>query len=251
MKPMTTTFSALALLASAFSAQAETVQVAVAANFTAPMKLIAEAFAKDTGHTANASFGSSGKFYAQIKNGAPFEVFLSADAETPAKLEAEGLTQAGTGFTYAIGTLVLWSADPGFIQDGAKVLARNAFRKLAIANPKTAPYGAAAVAVMKALSVDQMIEPKLVQGENIAQTYQFVSTGNAELGFVALSQVVKDGRISEGSAWVVPSEMHDPILQDAVILKNGEGNVAAAAFMDYLKGDKAQDIIRAFGYQIQ
>ncbi|MBK1718698.1 molybdate ABC transporter substrate-binding protein [Thiocystis violacea] len=240
----------LALAVVSASARAETVQVAVAANFTAPMKLIAEAFAKDSGHTANASFGSSGKFYAQIKNGAPFEVLLSADAETPAKLEAEGLTQSGTGFTYAIGTLVLWSADPALIEDGAKVLGRNKFRKLAIANPKTAPYGAAAMAVLKGLAVDQMMMPKLVQGENIAQTYQFVSTGNAELGFVALSQVTKDGKIGEGSAWVVPAGMHDPIRQDAVILKNGEGKAAAAAFMEYLKGDKAKDIIRSFGYQI-
>lgn len=250
MKTLHRTFAAIMLASASASVLADEVKVAVAANFTAPMKLIAEAFAKDTGHTATAAFGSSGKFYAQIQNGAPFEVFISADEATPAKLEAEGLTKAGSGFTYAIGTLVLWSADPDLIKDGPKVLGRNQFRKLAIANPKTAPYGAAAVAVMKALAVDQMLAPKLVQGENIAQTYQFVSTGNAELGFVALSQVFKDGKISAGSAWIVPAEMHDPIRQDAVILKNGENNAAATAFMDYLKGDKAQDIIRSFGYQI-
>lgn len=250
MKTLTTTFSAFALVAATFAAQAETVQVAVAANFTAPMKLIAESFKQDTGHTAEAAFGATGKFYAQIQNGAPFQILLSADEETPAKLEKEGMTQTGTRFTYAIGTLVLWSADPALIEDGAKVLGRNQFRKLAIANPKTAPYGAAAVEVMKALQVDQMLEPKLVQGENIAQTYQFVSTGNAELGFVALSQVFKDGQITEGSAWVVPAEMHKPIRQDAVILKNGEGNAAASAFMDYLKSDKVKAIIRSFGYEI-
>jgi molybdate transport system substrate-binding protein len=250
MKIMTKTLSALALLAGAFAAHAETVQVAVAANFTAPMKIIAEAFKQDTGHTAEAAYGATGKFYAQITNGAPFQMLLSADDTTPAKLEAEGMTLPGTRFTYAIGTLTLWSADPAFIQDGARVLGRNQFRKLAIANPKTAPYGAAAMEVMKALTVDQMLAPKLVQGENIAQTYQFVSTGNAELGFVALSQVFKDGKITGGSAWVVPAEMHEPIRQDAVILKNGEGNAAASAFMDYLKSDKVKAIIRSFGYEI-
>jgi molybdate transport system substrate-binding protein len=214
------------------------------------MKLIAESFKQDTGHTAEAAFGATGKFYAQIQNGAPFQILLSADEETPAKLEKEGMAQTGTRFTYATGTLVLWSADPALIKDGAKVLGRNKFRKLAIANPKTAPYGTAAVEVMKALQVDQMLAPKLVQGENIAQTYQFVSTGNAELGFVALSQVFKDGKITEGSAWVVPAEMHEPIRQDAVILKTGEGNAAANAFMDYLKSDKVKAIIRSFGYEI-
>ncbi len=250
MKLMQSGLAALMLVSASTAALADEVKVAVAANFTAPMKLIAEAFNQDTGHTAEAAFGATGKFYAQIKNGAPFEVLLSADDATPAKLEAEGMTRTGTRFTYAIGTLVLWSANPDLIKDGAKVLGRNQFRKLAIANPKTAPYGAAAVAVMKALAVDQMLEPKLVQGENIAQTYQFVSTGNAELGFVALSQAFKDGRIGEGSAWIVPADMHDPIRQDAVILKNGENNAAATAFMDYLKGDKAKQIIRSFGYAI-
>lgn len=250
MKTMPKTLTALALLAGACAAQAETVQVAVAANFTAPMKVIAEAFAQDTGHKAEAAYGSTGKFYAQITNGAPFQVFLAADDTTPAKLEDEGMTLPGTRFTYATGTLVLWSADPALIKDGARVLGRNQFRKLAIANPKTAPYGAAAVEVMQALQVDQMLAPKLVQGENIAQTYQFVSTGNAELGFVALSQVFKDGKITGGSAWVVPAEMHEPIRQDAVILKTGEGNAAASALVDYLKSDKVKAIIRSFGYEI-
>lgn len=250
MKIRDTLLALLALAVVNASARAETVSVAVAANFTAPMKRIAEAFAQDTGHTAEAAFGATGQFYAQIKNGAPFQVLLAADDETPAKLEAEGMTQADSRFTYAIGTLVLWSADPKLIQDGPRVLGRNQFRKLAIANPKTAPYGAAAMQVLKKLEVDQMIKPKLVQGENIAQTYQFVSTGNADLGFVALSQVIKDGQIRDGSAWIVPADMHDPIRQDAVILKNGEGNPAAAAFMEYLKGDKATAIIRSFGYEL-
>lgn len=250
MKTMITTLGALALIGSACAAHAETVQVAVASNFTAPMKVIAEAFKQDTGHTAEAAYGATGKFYAQIRNGAPFQILLSADEETPAKLEKEGVAPPGTRFTYATGTLVLWSADPALIQDGAKVLGRNKFRKLAIANPKTAPYGAAAVEVMKALRVDQMLEHKLIQGENIAQTYQFVSTGNAELSFVALSQVFKDGKITEGSAWIVPAELHEPIRQDAVILKSGAGNAAASAFMDYLKSDTVKAIIRSFGYAI-
>lgn len=250
MKTMITTLGALALIGSACAAHAETVQVAVASNFTAPMKVIAEAFKQDTGHTAEVAYGATGKFYAQIRNGAPFQILLSADEETPAKLEKEGVAPPGTRFTYATGTLVLWSADPALIKDGAKVLGRNQFRKLAIANPKTAPYGAAAVEVMKALAMDQMLEPKLVQGENIAQTYQFVSTGNAELGFVALSQVFKDGKITEGSAWIVPAELHEPIRQDAVILKSCEGNAAASAFMDYLKRDTVKAIIRSFGYAI-
>ena len=249
MKTLTTTFSALTLIAATFAAHAETVQVAVAANFTAPMKQIAEAFKADTGHSVVAAFGSSGKFYAQIQNGAPFAMLLAADAATPAKLEDEGLAAAGTRFTYAIGTLVIWSADPNLLQDGAKVLSRNDFRKLAIANPTLAPYGAAAVEVMQALAIDQMLEPKLVKGDNIAQTYQFVSTGNAELGFVALSQVFKDGRISEGSAWIVPSEMYAPIRQDAVILKSGADNPAAQALAEYLQGETARAIITDYGYR--
>lgn len=252
MSPMKQTLLAVMLAGASTVTLADTVQVAVAANFTAPMARIAEAFKQDTGHTAEAAFGATGKFYAQINNGAPFEVLLAADDSTPAKLEAEGMTQAGSRFTYAIGTLVLWSADPDLITDGAQVLSRNQFRKLAIANPKTAPYGVAAMEVMNGLALDEMLTPKLVQGENIAQTYQFVSTGNAELGFVALSQVFKEGEIAEGSAWVVPADadLHEPIRQDAVILKKGEGNPAAIAFMDYLKGEKAHAIIRSFGYQL-
>ena len=250
MKSPRILLAALVLTFASTVTYAESVSVAVAANFTAPMKQIAEAFHKDTGHSVEAAYGATGKFYAQIKNGAPFQMLLAADDETPAKLDAEAMTKPGTRFTYAIGTLVLWSADASLIQDGAKVLGRNKFDKLAIANPKTAPYGAAAMEVLKGLSVDAMISPKLVQGENIAQTYQFVSTGNAQLGFVALSQVYKDGKIAEGSAWVVPSDMHEPIRQDAVILKNGADSAAAAALLEYLKGEKARAIIRSFGYQI-
>ncbi len=232
------------------TAQASEVSVAVAANFTGPMKDIAAAFAEDTGHEARTAFGSSGKFFAQINNGAPFEVFLSADAATPARLAEDGMTVPDTLFTYALGTLVLWSSNPEQIPtgDGAAVLKAGDFRKLAIANPKTAPYGAAAIATMQALGVEEAMTPKFVQGENIAQTYQFVSTGNAEVGFVALSQVIKDGEIGEGSGWRVPGDMHEPIRQDAVLLKRGADNPVATALMEYLQGERAQGIMRAYGY---
>lgn len=226
------------------------VNVAVAANFTAPMTAIAAEFARDTGHTARLAFGSSGKFYAQIRNGAPFQVFLSADDAKPAKLEQEGMTVAGSRFTYAVGTLVLWSAKAGFVDDQVVVLKRGDYNRLAIANPKLAPYGAAAMEVLAALGVQEAAAPKLVQGENIAQTYQFALSGNADLGFVALSQVMQDGRISSGSAWVVPSSMHQPIRQDAVLLSSGKDNAAAAALMKYLQGDKVRAIIRSYGYDI-
>lgn len=250
---MTRLFSLLALaLALAAAAQADEVTVAVAANFTAPMQEIATAFAEDTGHTAKTAFGSSGKFYAQIRNGAPFEVFLSADAATPARLTEDGMTVPGSIFTYALGSLVLWSADPERIPagDGAAVLQAGNFRKLAITNPRTAPYGAAAIAVMQALGVEDALRPRFVQGENIAQTYQFVSTGNAGLGFVALSQVIKDGEIAVGSGWLIPNELHEPIRQDAVLLTRGADNPAAAALMDYLQGERARAIIHAYGYAL-
>jgi len=238
-----------ALLFAASLAHADEVQVAVAANFTAPAQKIAAQFEKDTGHVAKLSFGATGKFYAQITNGAPFEVLLSADDETPAKLEKEGQAAPGTRFTYAIGTLVLWSAQPGVVDAQGAVLKSGQFERLSIANPKTAPYGAAAVETMKALGVLDAVTPKLVQGENIAQAYQFVATGNAPLGFVALSQVFEDGALKGGSAWIVPAKLHQPIRQDAVVLAKGAANPAAKAWLAYLKSEKALAVIRAYGYQ--
>ena len=232
------------------SAHAAEVSVAVAANFTAPMNAIAAEFAKDTGHQAKPSYGSTGKFYAQIRNGAPFEILLSADDETPAKLAQEGLADPASRFTYAIGTLVLWSAKPGVVDAKAEVLKRGQFNKLALANPKLAPYGKAAIEVLTGIGLLDTLAPKFVQGENIAQTWQFASTGNAELGFVALSQVMKDGRIGSGSGWIVPAKLHTPIRQDAVILAAGKGNPAAEALMKYLKSDKAKTIIKAYGYDL-
>lgn len=241
-------FFFISALAGAVSA--EDVQVAVAANFSAPMQAIAAAFEKDTGHKAQLAFGASGKFYAQIKHGAPFQVFLSADDEKPARLEAEGMTVAGTRFTYAIGRLALWSAKEGVVDDTGRVLKQGRYAHLAIANPKLAPYGAAAVEVLTRLKLLDAVQPRFVQGENIAQTYQFVASGNAELGFVALSQVMKDGRLTQGSAWIVPATLHQPIRQDAVMLANGRGNAAASALMAYLKSDKAKAVIRAYGYDL-
>ena len=232
------------------TASAEEVQVAVAANFSAPMQAIAAAFEKDTGHKAQLAFGSTGKFYAQIKNGAPFQLLLSADAETPAKLEREGLTVPGARYTYAVGKLALWSALEGVVDSKGAVLGKGNYAHLAIANPKLAPYGAAAIEVLKHLSLLDAVQPRLVQGENIAQTYQFVASGNAELGFVALSQITKDGKLIKGSAWIVPTNLHAPIRQDAVMLVNGKGNAAASALMAYLKSDKAKAVIRTYGYDI-
>lgn len=229
-------------------ATAGEVQVAVAANFTAPMQRIAAEFEKDTGHRAKLAFGSTGKFYAQVKNGAPFELLLAADDETPARLEKEGQAAPGTRFTYAIGRLVLWSSRDGYVDAKGEVLRTGDFRHLAIANPKTAPYGAAAVAVLKKLKLFDAVQARLVQGENIAQTQQFVGTGNAQLGFVALSQVARDGRIASGSGWIVPSSLHEPIRQDALVLAKGRANPAAQALADYLKSDKARAIITSYGY---
>lgn len=229
-------------------AQADQVSVAAAANFTAPMQKIAAAFEADTGHKAELSFGATGKFYAQITHGAPFQVLLSADDTTPARLEREGKAVAHSRFTYAVGTLVLWSAQANYVDAQGEVLKKGDFKHLAIANPKLAPYGTAALQAMDKLGVTTALQPRLVQGENIAQTFQFVSTGNAQLGFVALSQVMADGKIRSGSAWQVPANLHDPIRQDAVLLSLGKDSAAAAALLTYLRGDKARAIIESYGY---
>jgi len=221
-------------------------QVAVAANFSEPAKEIAAGFQKATGHVARLSFGPSGQFYSQISHGAPFQVFLSADEERPAKAEAEGLAVKGTRFTYAVGRLVLYSKTPGLVDSKGAVLSRGKFDKIAIADPVTAPYGAAAVETMKKRGVYDSLKPKLVQGTSIAQTFQFVETGAAELGFVALSQVVT---IKGGSRWVVPAQDHAPIVQQAVLLTTGAGEPAARAFLDYLKTPHARAIIKRYGYE--
>lgn len=226
------------------------VSVAVAANFTAPMQELARLFARKTGHNARLSFGSSGKFYAQISNGAPFEVFLSADQTKPEALEKAGLVVAHSRFTYAEGALVLWSADPGVNENGETVLVNGDFNKLAIANPRLAPYGEAALQVLRHLGVEDRLEKKLVLGENISQTYQFVGSGNAEVGLIALSQVYLGGQITHGSGWIVPDSLYDAIRQDAVLLTRGEDNPAATALLEYMQSATARDIIQRYGYHL-
>jgi len=227
----------------AFAAQTN---VAVAANFTEAAKEIAAAFQQKTGHEAVLSFGSSGQFYTQITQDAPFQIFLSADNERPKKLVDDGLGVSESRFTYAIGKLVLWSKTPDLVK-GEETLKAAAFAKLSICNPVAAPYGAAAVEVMKSLKVYDTLQPKFVEGANITQAFQFVQTGNAEVGFIALSQLTGN---DSGSRWLVPQTLYTPILQDAVLLKKGASNEAATAFITFLKGPEARAIIEKYGYEV-
>lgn len=236
------------LMLFSLAAQAEQVRVAVAANFATPMKQLAAQFQTETGHQAVLSVGASGKLYAQIKSGAPFDVLLSADTQTPARLVQEGDALAASRFTYATGRLVLWSAQPGLVDGKGEVLKTGQFKHLALAAPQLAPYGAAAVQTLTQLGLLTRVSPRWVQGESIGKAYSFVATGNAELGFVALSQIVANGVISSGSAWVVPETLHSPLHQDAVLLTRGRSNAGAAALLAFLKTDKARAAIRAFGY---
>jgi len=226
------------------------VQVAVAANFVEPMKPIATAFEQDTGHKITFSGGATGKFYAQIKNAAPFDVLLSADQSTPDKLVQEKMALTESQFTYAVGKLVLWSADPKLVDDQGQILTSDYFRHLAIASPKQAPYGLAAIETLTSLNLLEKLTPRLVQGESIGQTYAFVATGNAELGFVALSQVWENNKIKSGSVWIVPEKLHRPLRQDAVLLRHGKDNPAALAFLAFLKTETAKKIMRTYGYQM-
>jgi molybdate transport system substrate-binding protein len=231
-------------------ASATEIRVAVASNFSGPAKLLAAEFEKDSGHKVQISSGATGSFYAQISNGAPFDVFLSADDETPAKLEKEGKSVTGTRFTYAIGKLVLWSAKADLVDDAGNVLTSGDFKHLAIASPKLAPYGLAAAQTLTRMKLLKVLEPKIVTGDNITQTLQFVSTGNAELGFVALSQVQEDGKLKSGSVWIVPETLYEPLRQDAQLLNKGNDAAAASAFLEFMKSDKAKKIIRSYGYKL-
>ncbi len=249
------TFPLLAAILGALSpfrsVHADEILVAVAANFSAPMQAIAREFEAETGHHLRLSFGATGKFYAQIVHGAPFDVLLAADDETPARLVKEGLAYPGTTLTYAIGRLVLWAPRPDAVDGKGDILRRGNFTHLALANPKTAPYGNAAMQTLTALGLLPALQARFVQGENVAQTYQFVASGNAELGFLALAQVWKDGKLTSGSAWIVPNSLHQPIRQDALAIKR-TGAVAAAAplaLLAYLKGEKARSIIKSYGYE--
>lgn len=242
----------LAACATAFittSTHAEDINVAVASNFTAPMAGIVQAFEQETGHHVKLSFGSSGKLYAQISHGAPFQAFFSADQSKPIALEKNGYAIPGSRITYAEGSLALWSRKADFADLEEKTLTQRPFHKLALANPRLAPYGQAAVEVLEKLGLTDTTHPKWVQGENISQTYQFVDSGNAEIGFVAMSQVFRKGEIIKGSAWVIPHELYSPIRQDAVLLEKGEQSPAALEFMSFIFSKKARDIIESYGYQ--
>ena len=242
--------SFLAALVFGVSAQAAEVQVAVAANFAGPFEKIAADFAAETGHKAIASVGSTGKFYSQIKNGAPFEILLAADDETPKKLIAESDGVTGSQFTYARGKLVLWSAKPGVVDDKGAVLTKADIAHIAICDPKLAPYGLAAEEALKASKLYDTLKPKFVTAESISQAYQFTASGNAEIGFIALSQVAVPGKPQTGSYWIVPANLYSPIQQDAVLLKKGEANPAAMALLKYLKSDKARAVIKSYGYEL-
>jgi molybdate transport system substrate-binding protein len=225
------------------------VSVAVASNFSAPMKLIAAQFEKDSGHRVVLVLGSTGGLYAQIRNGAPFHVLLAADDETPARLVKDGAAVGPSRYTYAIGRLVLWSAQSGLVDPRGEILRTDRFARLAIANPKLAPYGLAAQQTLQAMGLTQAVSARLVNAENIAQAYQFVATGNAQIGFLALAQVMQDGKPAAGSSWLVPSSLHEPIRQDAVLLNAGVSNTAALALLEYLRSDSARAVMRSFGYE--
>ena len=221
------------------------VQVAVAANFTAAAREIAAAFEDRTGDAALLSFGSTGQLYAQIVQGAPFEVFLAADQERPERAEREGLAVPGSRRTYAVGRLVLFSAEAGRVR-GPDALRDPGLRRIALANPRLAPYGRAALEVAEALGMRDILRGRQVIGMNVSQAHQFVRTGNAELGFLALSQVA---RTSDGSRWLVPEDLHAPIRQQAVLLDAGRDNPAARRFLDFLDSGAAREIVRRHGYR--
>ena len=242
-----TFFNFRILSVSAF-VSAETVHVAVAANFVEPLKNISAQFEKTTGNKVMVTSGATGKLYAQIKNGAPYDILLAADAKTPAKLESEDAIVPGSRFTYAIGKLALWSAKPGYVDNKGEILKTQPFRHIAIASPKLAPYGLAAEQTLEKMGLWQAMQAKIVQGENIGQTYQFVASGNAELGFVALSQIYKNGKVKSGSAWIVDTRDYQPIKQDAVLLTHGKNNAAAAALMKYLKSGESYKVLKSYGY---
>ena len=230
-------------------ALAEQVLVAVAANFVPPFREVAMEFEKATGHTVQVAAGSSGNFYSQIKNGAPFDVFFSADNERPKLLENEGLGIKGSRFTYAIGRLVLWSPDPNMVK-GEDTLRSEKFKHLAMANPKTAPYGVAAMQTMQKLGIWDSVQPRIVLGENIGQTMGFIESGNAELGFLALSQVMDPKIKGMGGRWDVPVNLHEPIQQDVLLLAKGKDNPAAKALMEFMREAQATAIIKRYGYEL-
>ncbi len=249
MKRLLLSFVLFSLLA-VTPALAEQVVVAVAANFVPPFREVATEFEQATGHHVQVAAGSSGAFFAQIKNGAPFDVFFSADDERPKLLEDEGLGVKGSRFTYAIGRLVLWSPDPNLVK-GEDTLRSERFKHLAIANPKTAPYGVAAMHAMQKLEVWEKLQPRIVMGENLGQTMGFIESGNAELGFLALSQVMDPKMKGKGSRWDVSNNLHEPIRQDVVLLTKGKDNPAAKALMEFIGSPQVKAIIERYGYELK
>ncbi len=241
-------WSLLWLGLAAHGARAAEVQVAVAANFSGTMKVLSQVFEQESGHQARIITGATGKFYAQIKNGAPFQVLLAADAQTPMLLEQEGFAVPGSRFTYALGRLVLWSKQTDLVDTQGDVLRSARFKRLAIADPRLAPYGAAAVQVLEHMGAMAQVKDRLVQGDSVAQAYQFVASGNAELGFIASSQLVVNGQPKVGSSWLVPESLHSPLRQDAVLLKSGQANPAAIALMVFLQSSRARAVMREHGY---
>lgn len=234
------------------SASADEVRIAVATNFLAPLKEIVARFTVETGHKATISSGSTGKLYTQIVNGAPFDLLFAADNVHPGLLEDKGLSVSGTRFVYAVGRLALWSSDPGLIKsNGADTLREKKFNHLAMANPKTAPYGKAALQVMQVLGIWSELSPLIVTGEDIGQTFQFVASKNAELGFIAMSQLMAYDNSKGHSRWVVPGSLYDPIRQEVILLKQGGGNPAALALMKYVQTMKAGDIVERYGYGLR
>lgn len=244
-------FSVILCLPFSAKVYAEEFVAAVAANFLGPFKKISAQFQKTAPHKINIVSGSTGSLFAQIVNGAPFHIFLSADSKRPKILEERGLAIPGTRYVYALGRLTLWSADPDRIgKSGIDTLRGGGFRHLAIANPKTAPYGQAAASVLKKLKLWNRLLPLLVRGANISQAFQFTAAGHAELGFVALSQALDPKFKSKGSRWDVPAEMHGPLEQSAVLLKKGKRNAGAVAFMKFIRGTQARHIIKNYGYDL-
>jgi len=239
---------AATLTALSFAAHAGDVQVAVASNFAAPMQKLGAMFEQDTGHKAVLSFGATGRLYTQLKGGAPYEVLLAADDESPQKLIEDGFAVKGTSFLYAKGRLVLWSPKAGFVDNAGGVLRGGRFEKLAVADPNYAPYGLAALETLKTLRIAQVAEPKLVRSESVAQAYESIVKADAQLGFVALSQVMLDGKVTQGSIWMIPGGFYTPIMQNAVLLTKGKDNPAATAFLEFLRGEKARAVIRGYGY---
>lgn len=228
---------------------AEEITIAVAANFNFAMEELVTAFETESGHKVNVAYGSSGRLYAQIVNGAPYQLFFSADQEKPQALVEEGLAEESNHFTYAVGTLLLWWLESD--KDIYEVLNNGSLERIAIANPRVAPYGKAAMQVLESLGLVEQYENRLVMGENVSQVYQFTATGNTEAGFIALSQISQFDNPLLGTGWIVPPQLHEPIYQDVVLLKNAENNLVAKAFLDFIKGEQAKTIIDRFGYKTE